>query len=232
MKHCLKSASLFAFAALFPAAHAATLDVFVDPAQTWWGYAAVYDLPADGGGFKFSEFYEADTAKLPGAFAGPVAWLAPSRIGVFQGDTQNPHFSFWWKADASGGYSANKIVENQLYVQNDSLAGNTLRFSGRTLTDTLTRPYTAYAFIAETLGDYYELTARQRCGAHGPALPCSANVDVLPAAPSGGATCKAASAASPQRYQSEPANRHQQPGRRLRNRADLDRAEGAQGRVG
>lgn len=162
MKHCLKSASLLAFAALLPAAHAATVDVFVDPAQAWWGYAAVYDLPADGGAFKFSEFYAADTAKLPGGFAGPVAWLAPSRIGVFQGDTQNQYFDFWWKADGNGGYSANKTVENQLYVQNDSLAGHTVHFSGRALTDTLTGPYTGYAFITETFGDYYALTAHQR----------------------------------------------------------------------
>jgi len=162
MKHCLKSVSLLAFAALFPAAHAATVDVFVDPAQTWWGYAAVYDLPADGGAFKFSEFYAADTAKLPGGFAGPVAWLAPSRIGVFQSDTQNQDFNFWWKADGNGGYSANKTVENYLYVQDDSLAGNTVRFSGRVLTNTLAGPYTAYAVIADTVGASYAGYAEQR----------------------------------------------------------------------
>jgi len=162
MTHCLKSASLLAFAALLPAAHAATLDVFVDPAQTWWGYVAVFDLPGDGGALRLSEFYGADTARLPGGFAGPVASLAPSRIGVFEGDTQNPYFGDWWKADGNGGYSANKIVEGYLYVQDDSLAGNTVRFSGRVLSNTLTGPYTAYAVIADTVGDNYAGYAQAR----------------------------------------------------------------------
>lgn len=162
MKPCLKSASLLAFAALFPAAHAATLDVFVDPAQTWFGYTAVFNLPVDGGAFIFSEFYGTDTAKLPGGFTGPVAWLAPSRIGVFQGDTQNQYFGDWWKADGSGGYGANKTLEDFLYVQNDSLAGNTVRFSGRVPTNTLTGPYTAYAVIADTVGNNYAGYAQQR----------------------------------------------------------------------
>lgn len=161
MKSFLKSAALIAFAAGAPGAHAASADVSVDPAQTWFGYTAVFDLPADGGAFRFSEFHGADTAKLPGGFSGPVAWLEPSRMGVFQGDTANPFFDFWWKADGSGGYGANKTVLNQLYVQDDSLAGNTVRFSGRALADTLTGPYTAFAFIADTVGDDYTLHARQ-----------------------------------------------------------------------
>lgn len=163
MNPCSKPAALLALSLMAVAAQASTSFVSVDSARTWLGYAAYFDLPSQGGNYRFAEFFEAArTAELPGGFAGNVATLAPNRRGAFVGDTGNPFFNDWWVSDGNGGFTTNKYVLNQFYVQDDSLAGSTVHFSGQVLANSLAPGYTAYAFIVETTGEFYALVAKTR----------------------------------------------------------------------
>jgi hypothetical protein len=118
--------------------------VLVDPTKAWIGYVNVFALPSAGGGYMFGSawgtgaltaYYDATTNKL---------------TLIANTNTYNPSDSYWVNPDGSG----NKTVDASYYVQNDTLAGQTVTFSGICLTNTLVSPYTSTAFIKEFDGGY------------------------------------------------------------------------------
>ena len=127
----------------------ADVTVGVDPVASWIGFMNVFNLPADGGGFVFNGVW--GTADLNASFSGPVATLTPNTSisrDVPLTDT------FWWKPSGEG----NKNMDANFYVQDDSLAGQTVTFTGVVLANTLVAPYTSTIFIKDFDGAF-NLTA-------------------------------------------------------------------------
>jgi len=136
---------IFACSLLAAAIHVHAVQVGVDPAKSWIGYMNVFDLPADGGAFKFGSPW--GTADLNASFSGSILTLTPNTSisrDVALTDT------FWWTAGGDG----NKSMDANMYVQDDALAGQTVNFTGNVLAYTLVSPYTCVAFIKEFDGGY------------------------------------------------------------------------------
>lgn len=123
-------------AALFGTSAAlADVNVTVDSSQTWLGFMNVFELPVGGGAYVFGSPWA--TADLPATFSGPVLRLSPNT------NTYNPNDSFWVNPDGSG----NKWMSANMYVENPSLVGETVHFSGQTLVNSFVTGYTSRAFI-------------------------------------------------------------------------------------
>jgi hypothetical protein len=139
------SAALLA-ALLAAPGRTAAADVTVDPGATWLGYMNVFELPANGGGFVFGSGW--GTADLTASFSGPVLTLGPNTIG-------DPN-SFWYIGGGGPGQAGNKIMEANMYVENNSglLSGLTVTFSGTVLANSFTGAHTTYAFIKDFAPDY------------------------------------------------------------------------------
>lgn len=58
-------------------------------------------------------------------------------------DTVHPFFSFWWAPDGVGGFAPNETVQDGFYIQDDTLAGNDIAFSGFAVANTLSAPASA-----------------------------------------------------------------------------------------
>ena len=106
---------------------AAAVTVGVDSGATWLGFMNVFNLPADGGAFAFNGSW--GTADLNASFAGPLLTLTPNTSI----DRDVPADPFWWKGDGS----ANKNMFASMYVQDNTLAGQTVTFTGRVLANSL-----------------------------------------------------------------------------------------------
>ena len=123
----------------------AAVDLTVDPPAQWRGYANVFDLPADGGAFRFGSVWE--TADLKATFAGPVLSFFPNT---------NPDPSpYWYVGGGAPGSPGNKVVEANMYVEsNGPLSGKSLTFSGHVAANSLTPAHPAVAFIKDFSPDY------------------------------------------------------------------------------
>ena len=161
--------ALFVPVLLAGAAQAGTVNVGVDVTQTWLSYADVFELPAvpgaDRGAFVYGQFYYSGFyAVPPGTVAGNLVQLRPNTtLATADTDTANPFFSFWWTSDGVGGYAPNKIVQDGFYIQDDTLAGNDIAFSGFVVANTLSAPYgaSARAYVVDTFGPGYDFIAVQ-----------------------------------------------------------------------
>ncbi len=118
--------------------------VSVDSTKTWLGYMNVTDL---GGGFQFGTGW--GTADLDAYFTGTSTLTLTPNTSI---DRDKPTDSYWWVDGANG--APNKIMEANMYVQDDTLAGQSITFSGTCLTNSLTSDYTAIAFIKDFAPDY------------------------------------------------------------------------------
>lgn len=138
MKTLLKSFTLTALTVCVLLAGTAQvksdISVGVDPAKTWYGYMNVYDL---GGSYLWGSPWA--LGDLPAVFSSTALTLSPNV------STYNPADPYWVNPDGSG----NKRMEANVYVEELSLGGNTLSFSGYTLSYTLAPGYYAQAFIKE-----------------------------------------------------------------------------------
>lgn len=123
----------------------AQVPVYVDPSQAWIGYMSVSDLPSDGGAYEFGSAW--GTADLPATFNAPANTSLTLSPNV---NTYNATDTYWVKPDGSG----NKICAASFYVQDDTLAGNTVNFSGTVTSYSLVSPYTSIAFIKEFTSSY------------------------------------------------------------------------------
>ena len=126
---------------------AQAVQVNVDPASAWIGYMNVFNLPADGGAYVFGQPWGA--ADLRAAFAGNIVTLAPNT------NVYNPSDTFWVKPNGDG----NKTMDASFYVQDDSLAGQSVNFVGNVIQNSLVAPYTSVAFIKDFAPDYSSSTS-------------------------------------------------------------------------
>jgi len=129
--------------------------VIVDSTKTWVGFMNVSDLPADGGNYQFGSGW--GTADLDANFTGAGLVLTPND----DIDRSNPIDSYWWKAPNDGSLAAvgNKNMDAAMYVQDDTLAGDTVVFTGTCVSNTLVSPYTCVVFIKDFAPDYSSSTS-------------------------------------------------------------------------
>jgi hypothetical protein len=110
--------------------------VSVDAGAAWIGYANVFD-PATGD-FVFGEAWGVPDIKSVVDAAGGTVTLQPNF------NTYNAQDPFW--VDPATGLGA-KIFEGNTYVEDNTLAGEELTFSGNVNSNTLDSEYDALAFI-------------------------------------------------------------------------------------
>jgi hypothetical protein len=128
---------LFGFGAM---SHADTT-VSVNSGGSWIGFMNVFELPANGGGFVFGSGW--GTADLNATVSGTNVVLTPNTSI----DRDVPNDSFWWVGGAGG--APNKNMDASYYVQDDTLAGQTVTFMGTCVSNSLVSPYTSVAFIKD-----------------------------------------------------------------------------------
>ena len=118
--------------------------VTVDPGAPWQGFMNVFELPANGGGYVFGSGW--GTADLVATFSGDVLTLKPNSV--------NDVSTFWYQGGGAPGNPGNKIMDANMFVQNDSLNGQTVTFVGEVLANSLTSSHTAIAFIKDFAPDF------------------------------------------------------------------------------
>lgn len=122
----------------------------------------IYNLPPSAGG---DGAYQGSsgvwvTIDLTASFNGTTLTLGPNQI--------NDASAYWYVGGGAAGAAGNKIMDANMYVQNDGLAGQTVIFAARTLTNTLAgtlpswettgvQPFTCVAFIKEFDASYNNL---------------------------------------------------------------------------
>jgi len=122
----------------------ASVNVTVNPAAPWIGYMNVFDTPENGGAYLWGSGW--GTADLCAVFTGPILKLSPNTIG-----DPSP---YWYIPSGGPGALGNKIMDANMYVQNDALAGETVNFYGLVLSNNLVAEYTSVAFIKDFAPDY------------------------------------------------------------------------------
>jgi hypothetical protein len=68
--------------------------------------------------------------------------------------TINDTSTFWYVGGGGPGAAGNKNMDANMYVQSDALAGETVTFTGKVLSNTLVSPYTSVAFIKDFAPDF------------------------------------------------------------------------------
>jgi hypothetical protein len=114
--------------------------VEVDANATFVGYANVFELPANGGGYAFGQPWGVPELKTVVDPAGGTITLQPN----FNTYGDNPTDPFWVNQSTGEG---NKIFEGNTYVEDASLVGSELTFNGGVVSYTLDAEYAAVAFI-------------------------------------------------------------------------------------
>lgn len=120
--------------------------VEVDANAEFFGYANVFELPANGGGYIFGEPWGVpDLQTIVDAGAGTIT-LQPNFNAW--GDGTDP---FWVDQNTGEG---NKIFEGNTYVEDASLIGSELTFIGGTVSNTIAAGYNVVAFIKVFNADF------------------------------------------------------------------------------
>ncbi len=139
----LRSIALSALASVALVAPARAIDVTIDSGTMTNGYMNVFELPSNGGAYVFGTAW--GVADLNATFpTSSTVNFTPNTI-----PDPNP---FWYTPSGGPGATGNKIMEANLYAQNDGgLAGQTITFKGNVTSFTLqtgTNPNTDYTFKA------------------------------------------------------------------------------------
>lgn len=134
---------------------ASAVNVIVDSSKTWIGFMNVSDLPSNGGGYQFGSSWA--TADLDATFSGTGLTLTPND----NIDRNNPIDAYWWQSPNDGSLTAvgNKTMDASMYVEDDSLAGQSVTFSGNCVSNTLVSPYTVTVFIKDFAADFSSSTS-------------------------------------------------------------------------
>ena len=114
--------------------------IFFDPTAPYIGYANVFETPANGGGFVFG-----------GGWGVPDLKTVIDATPVTGSVTLQPNFNTWnpadpfWVDPVTG--LGNKDFEGNTYVDDPSLAGQNLTWTGFVISNTIDPGYQAEAFI-------------------------------------------------------------------------------------
>lgn len=135
--------------ALLGSLHAlAQSTVSVDTTKNWIGYMNVFDL---NNAYQFGSGW--GIADLDAYFTGTNTLTLTPNTSI---DRDKPNDPYWWVGGTNG--APNKIMDASMYVQDDTLAGQTVTFSGTCLTNSLTGDYSVVAFIKDFIPDYTQNT--------------------------------------------------------------------------
>ncbi len=121
---------------------APSTSIFFDPTAPYIGYMNVFETPANGGGYVFGSPWAVPDLRTdvdPTPVTGSVT-LFPN----FNTYDDNPTDPFW--VDQATGLG-NKTMEANTYVDDPSLAGQNLTWSGFVISNTIDPAYEAVAFI-------------------------------------------------------------------------------------
>jgi hypothetical protein len=131
----------FLFALLIAASFAVNAQntVVVDASAEIIGYANVFETPANGGAFVFGDSWGVPDLKTVVNPGDNTITLQPN-FNTY-GDGSDP---FWVDQGTGEG---NKVFEGNTFVEDVSLAGEALTFSGGVQANTLDAGYTVVAFI-------------------------------------------------------------------------------------
>ena len=123
-------------------------NLVLDPNASLLGYLNFFDMSFDYlGGFVYP------TALLRAGFSNGAAVLQPNIDLYANGPNYNAGYQ-WTNSDGT----PNAELEQDFYIQNDALAGNTLTYNGYCLSNNLDSTYTATAWV-EDFSPAYALTA-------------------------------------------------------------------------
>ena len=121
--------------------------IFFDPTAPYIGYANVFETPANGGGYVFG-----------GAWGVPDLKTVIDATPVTGSVTLQPNFNAWnpadpfWVDPVTG--LGNKDFEGNTYVDDPSLAGQNLTWTGFVISNTIDPGYQAEAFIKVFNADF------------------------------------------------------------------------------
>jgi hypothetical protein len=112
------------------------------------GYMNVFDLPADGRGFRFGSPWGIADLRASFSNAGSTVTMLPNNVGDAS--------TFWYIGGGAVGNPGNKIMEANLYNDafSDTLLNQTLTFTGNVDTYSLVSGYAVEAFIKDFAADY------------------------------------------------------------------------------
>lgn len=127
-------------------------EVTIDSGTMTNGYMNVFNLPSQGGGYQFGS----------GWGVGDLAATFTSSTEVnFKPNSINDPNSYWYTPSGGPGSTGNKIMEANLYAQNDGgFAGQTINFRGNVTSFTLQTgtntdtDYTFKAFVRDFAPDF------------------------------------------------------------------------------
>lgn len=125
--------------------------VSVNSGGNWVGFMNVFNLPANGGAYQFGSSW--GVADLSATVVGTNVVLTPNTSI----DRDVPNDTYWWVGGAGG--APNKNMDASYYVQDDTLAGQTVTFIGTCISNSLVNPYTSVAFIKDFVPDFSSSTS-------------------------------------------------------------------------
>lgn len=133
------------------ASRSAAVEFVVDPTYNWQGFMNWFETPDNGGGY-----------------VSGGAWGLPDLTSNFSNGTLtlgaatvNDGSPYWYVTQPAGpGAVGNKYMDANLYVQDDTLVGQSITFSGNVQSNSLVSPYVSTAFIRDFAPNYgsYETT--------------------------------------------------------------------------
>lgn len=127
-------------------------EVTISSATGTNGFMNVFNLPSQGGGYQFGSSW---------GVADLNATYSDSSTVVFTPNTIGDPNPYWYTPSGGPGATGNKIMEANLYTQNDGgLAGQTINFRGNVTAFTLQTgtntdtDYTFKAFVRDFASDF------------------------------------------------------------------------------
>jgi hypothetical protein len=156
MKRILASLLLLGVCTSFSASTNADATFTVEQSHAWAGHMNVFDNPLDGGVYLWGSGWGIpDLVSIFDNGANTLT-LSPNTIG-------DPN-EYWYECTGSGtapncgspGASGNKIMDANTYVNlpDNTYGGQTITFEGTVLSNSLSGPHVAKAFIRDFAPDY------------------------------------------------------------------------------
>src|SRR5215469_5739732 len=126
----------------------AQTQLLMDPNQSWIGYMNVFALPSAGGAYQFGSAWGTGALR-----ANYTPSTAPYSTLVITPCTNVWETTDGYWVQTNNADLPNKQMDANFYVQNDTLEGQKLTFSGYCISNTFGSPYTSTVFIKEFDGN-------------------------------------------------------------------------------